>query len=108
MSTKAATITKGAATAISRIGRRRQVVIPEEICEALGLHEGGLVEITRAGKSAVIKPIREVDADDTLNLKEAALVRSGERQIATGESLTLDELERSLDRQARKRRRKTA
>lgn len=108
MSTKATTITKRAPTAISRIGRRRQVVIPEEICKALGLHEGGFVEVTRAGKSAVIKPVRGVDADDTLSSEEAALVRNGERQLAQGESLTLDELERSLDRKARKRRRKTA
>lgn len=106
MSTKATTITKRAPTAISRIGRRRQVVIPEEICKALGLHEGGFVEVTRAGKSAVIKPVRGVDADDTLSSEEAALVRNGERQLAKGESLTLDELD--LDRKARKRCRKTA
>ena len=107
MSIKVATVTKRSKAAISKVGRRRQVVIPEEICEALGLHEGGLVEVTRAGKSAVIRPVRGAAADDTLNSREAVLVRSGERQLARGESLTLDELERTLDRTTRKNRRKT-
>ena len=31
--------------AISKLGLRRQVVIPKEICEELGLQEGDFVEV---------------------------------------------------------------
>ena len=33
------------AMAISKVGQRRQVVIPKEICEDLGLKEGDFVEV---------------------------------------------------------------
>ena len=38
---------------ISKVGQRRQVVIPKEICDELGLHKGDFVEVTR-DKSVVI------------------------------------------------------
>ena len=33
---------------ISKLGQRRQVVIPKEICDELGLREGDVVEVARA------------------------------------------------------------
>jgi len=93
---------------ISRLGQRRQVVIPKDVCEELGLQEGDFIEVTKAKGAVVIKPKKLVDPDDVLSPKEAALVRKGERQLARGESITLDELEHRLDNQARPRRRKTA
>ena len=35
--------------AISRLGQRRQVVIPKEICRSLGLEEGDFVEVNSPG-----------------------------------------------------------
>jgi AbrB family looped-hinge helix DNA binding protein len=33
---------------VSKLGQRRQVVIPKEICDELGLREGDVVEVARA------------------------------------------------------------
>ena len=44
--------------AISKLGQRRQVVIPKTLCEALGLRVGDFVEVKRARSSIVVKPKR--------------------------------------------------
>lgn len=93
---------------ISRLGQRREVVIPKEVCDELGLEEGDFVEVKRSKGGVVIRPKKLVDADDILTAEEAALVRKGERQLARGESITFDEVKRTLDRAARTRRRTTA
>jgi AbrB family looped-hinge helix DNA binding protein len=51
---------------ISKLGQRHQVVIPKEICDALGLHEGDFVEVTSTEGQVIIKPKTLVDADDVL------------------------------------------
>lgn len=92
---------------ISKLGQRRQVVIPKEICERLGLREGDFVEVTINKGAVVIRPKTLVDLDDILTSEEEAIVRKGEEQLRRGEYITLEELEHELDRQALKRGRKT-
>jgi AbrB family looped-hinge helix DNA binding protein len=93
---------------ISKIGQRRQVVIPKDVFEELGLQEGDFVEVTRAKGSVVIKPKKLVDADDVLTPEEEKLLLKAEKQISRGEYITLEQLENELERPARKRSRKTA
>lgn len=59
---------------ISKLGQRRQVVIPKEICEDLGLQEGDFVEVTRRQGSVVIKPKKLVDADEVLTPEQRAII----------------------------------
>lgn len=93
--------------AVCRLGKRRQVVIPKAICEATGLHEGDVVEVTGRNGRIVIKP-RKIDLEDTLTPEEEEMVRRGEAQLRRGEYVTLEELEHELERSAHKRSRKSA
>src|SRR5439155_3827063 len=96
---------KGAVMPIGKIGQRRQVVIPKEIFDALGLHTGDFVEVTQVKRTVVIKPRKIVDADDVLTRAEEAIVRKGEAQLRRGEYVTLEDLEHDMDRPAVARRR---
>jgi AbrB family looped-hinge helix DNA binding protein len=49
---------------IGKIGQRRQVVIPKEIFDDLGLEVGDYVEVQQVKGTVVIKPKKLVDADD--------------------------------------------
>ena len=82
--------------AISKVGQRRQVVIPREICQQLGINEGDFVEVTQARGAVVIKPKRLVDADDILTPEEEAIVREGEEQIKRGQVLDWEEVKEEL------------
>ncbi len=92
---------------IGKIGQRRQVVIPKEIFEALGLKTGDFVEVTQVKRTVVIKPKKLVDAEDVLTPEEERAVRRGEAQLRRGEYVTLEDLEHDLDRPVVARRRKT-
>ena len=93
---------------ISKVGQRRQVVIPKSVFDDLGLHEGDFVEVTRTKNGALIKPKKLLDSDDVLTPEEAKLVRKAENQMRRGQHVTLDQLENELGNQTRKRGRKTA
>ena len=93
---------------ISRLGKRRQVVIPKGVCQTVGLREGDFVAVEIRRGVVVIKPKMLVDAEDTLTPEEEEIVLKGERQLRSGEHVTLEKLEHDLDRQARKGRRRTA
>jgi len=92
---------------IGKIGQRRQIVIPKEIFDALGLRTGDFVEVTQVKRTVVIKPKKLVDAEDVLTPEEERAVRRGEAQLRRGEYITLEDLEHDLDRPAVTRRRKT-
>src|SRR3989442_14392909 len=77
---------RGVVMPISKIGQRRQVVIPKEIFEELGLEIGGFVEVQQVKGTVVIKPKKLVDAEDVLTPEEEAAVRKGERQLRQGKS----------------------
>jgi AbrB family looped-hinge helix DNA binding protein len=72
--------------AISRLGQRRQVVIPKEICDQLGLVEGDFVEVALQKGKAVVKAKRLVDVDDVLTPEEEKRVLKGERELKKGKS----------------------
>ena len=67
-------------TTISRIGQRRQVVIPKQAFEALQLQEGDFVEVTVERGRLAMQPKRLVDVSDILTESGAATVREGEAQ----------------------------
>lgn len=90
---------------ISRVGQRRQIVIPKPICEQLGLREGDFVDVSATGRGVLVRPKRLVDPDDVLTPAEAKRVRKGERQLRRGEYVTLKRVIDELDRAPLRRRR---
>ena len=82
---------------IGKLGQRRQVVIPKDICENLGLETGDVVEIVQDGGRVVIKPKQVVDPDDALSSQDQEAIRQGIADLERGDFITLDELEHELD-----------
>lgn len=93
---------------MSRLGQRRQVVIPKSLCEEMGIREGDFLEVTSSKGAVIIKPKKLVDADDVLTPEEEAMVRKGMEQIRKGQYVTLEELEDALARKTLNRRRKAS
>jgi len=76
-----------ASTAVSRIGQRRQVVIPKRVFDALKLRAGDFVEVSAEGGRLQMRPKRLVDiGDDALSASDAVKVRRGESEIKAGHS----------------------
>jgi AbrB family looped-hinge helix DNA binding protein len=74
-------------TTVSRIGQRRQVVIPKRVFDALKLRAGDFVEVSAEGGRLQMRPKRLVDiGGEVLTAGEAAIVRSGEAEIKAGRS----------------------
>ena len=74
-------------TAVSRIGQRRQVVIPKRVFDALKLRAGDFVEVNAVGGLLHMRPKRLVDiGDEALSASEAVKVRRGEAEIKAGRS----------------------
>lgn len=69
---------------ISKLGQRRQVVIPKEICDELGLREGDFVEVSRAEGQVILKPKKLVDVDDVLTPKAERVAHQGKAQVKKG------------------------
>jgi len=92
---------------ISKLGQRRQVVIPKEICDELGLHEGDFVEVTSTEGKVIIKPKKMVDVDEVLTPAQRAVIdqrlAEAEEDIKAGRVsglfATVDTLKRHLDAQ---------
>jgi len=81
---------------VSRLGQRRQVVIPEGICNELGIHQGDFVEVTRRKDHVVIKPKKLVDPEDTPTSDEGKAVERGFRQHKRGEYVDWEALKNEL------------
>jgi len=94
-------------TSISRLGQKRQLVIPKKVCDRLGIRVGDFVQVSVKDNAAIIKSGKEVDLDDTLTPKEGEMVHEGELQLRRGMYLTLDQLEYELVRKAGRKGRKT-
>ena len=74
-------------TAVSRIGQRRQVVIPKRVFDALRLRTGDFVEVSSEGGRLQMRPKRLVDiGDERLTSSDAHKVRRGETEIKAGHS----------------------
>jgi AbrB family looped-hinge helix DNA binding protein len=71
---------------ISRLGQRRQVVIPRDIAESLQMREGDFVAITQKADAVVIKRRRVVDPDDVLTPAESKKVRQALREVREGKT----------------------
>ena len=72
--------------AISKIGQRRQVVIPKAVFEALQLQEGDFLEVSIESGRLAMRPKRLVDLDEVLTQDERAKVSQGEAQLKVGHS----------------------
>jgi|ERR1035438_7761832 AbrB family looped-hinge helix DNA binding protein len=72
--------------AVSRIGQRRQVVIPKKVFEALALAEGDLMEVTAEDGRLAMKPKKPVDSGDTLTAADAKKVRHAMKQVGAGKT----------------------
>jgi AbrB family looped-hinge helix DNA binding protein len=46
---------------IQRVGKRRAVVIPRDLCAVVGLEEGDFIELKAVDGTVVIKPKKLVD-----------------------------------------------
>jgi AbrB family looped-hinge helix DNA binding protein len=82
---------------VSRIGQRRQVVIPKVIFEALQLQEGDFMEVTAKAGRVFMKPKKLVDADEVLTKEEERKVRKGEAQLKHGQSKPWRAVKHGLD-----------
>lgn len=49
---------------IGKVGKRRNVVIPQDICDEVGIQEGDFVEVVAVNDTVVIRPKKLVDARD--------------------------------------------
>jgi len=73
------------ATTVSRIGQRRQVVIPKRVFDALKLRAGDSVEVRAENGRLEMHPKRLVDIGDyALMATETVKVRQGETEIKPG------------------------
>ena len=82
--------------AISRLGKRRQVVIPKAVCELTGLREGDFVEVTGRNGRIMIRRKKSVDLEDTLTPEEEKLVLKGEKQLRQGKYVLWEDLKKKL------------
>jgi AbrB family looped-hinge helix DNA binding protein len=62
---------------ISKLGQRRQVVIPKEIWDELGFETGDYVEVQHVQGTVVIKPKKPVDAEEVLTPEQKAVIDAG-------------------------------
>ncbi len=96
---------KGVVMPIGKIGQRRQVVIPKDIFDALGLQTGDFVEVQQVKGTVVIKPKKLVDADEVLTPEQRAVIEAGlaeaEEDIRAGRVSgpfhSIDKLKRHLN-----------
>jgi AbrB family looped-hinge helix DNA binding protein len=76
----------GGIAALSRIGQRRQVVIPKKIFDAMRPKEGDFMEVTAERGRVSMKPKRLVDWDKAPTAGEAKLIRHGLKQAKEGKT----------------------
>jgi AbrB family looped-hinge helix DNA binding protein len=86
-------------TAVSRIGQRRQVVIPKSVFDALKLQAGDFVEVSAENGRLQMRPKRLVDIGDyALTASESIKVKRGEAEIKAGRSKSWRTVKNELDR----------
>ena len=71
---------------VTRIGQRRQIVIPKKVFDASNLSEGDFMEVTAEHGRVAMKRKRLVDADDTLTSAEARKVGHAQKQVKAGKT----------------------
>lgn len=83
-------------SALSRIGQRRQVVIPKKIFDAMGLKKGDVMEVTAKAGSVFMKPQKSVDAFNTLAPAEGKKVRQGLKEARKGQTRPWSQIKHEL------------
>ena len=81
---------------ISKIGQRRQVVIPKKIFDSIGLKEGNFVEINQWEGRVLIKPKAVVDSDEIFSRAEEKLIERGFQELKQGQYTTWQKLKHEL------------
>jgi AbrB family looped-hinge helix DNA binding protein len=61
---------------IGKVGKRRNVVIPQDICDEIGLQEGDFVEVVAVDGNVVIRPKKLVDARDLQTAEDLQSINS--------------------------------
>ena len=89
-------IAGGGTSSLSRIGQRRQVVIPKKIFDAMKLKEGDFMEVTAERGRVSMKPKRLVDWDETLTTAEVRMVRHGLKQAKEGKTRSWSRIKNEL------------
>jgi AbrB family looped-hinge helix DNA binding protein len=56
---------------IGKVGKRRNVVIPQDICDEVGIQEGDFVEVVADNGTIVIRPKKLVDAREFRAVRES-------------------------------------
>jgi AbrB family looped-hinge helix DNA binding protein len=82
---------------ITKIGQRRQVVIPKEICDKLSLNEGDSVEVSHAKGGVLIKPRKLVERD-VLSPDDVKSLRRGLAEMKRGQTKAWDKVKHELER----------
>jgi len=81
---------------VSRIGQRRQVVIPKKVFDALALAEGDFMEVTVENGRVAMRPKKLVDAGGMLTVEDAKKVRHAIKQIKGGKTRPWPEVKHGL------------
>ena len=81
---------------IGRVGQRRQVVIPREICDSLNLRKGDFVAFAKHGNGVLVQPRRLVDPDDMVTPAEAKRLRKSLKQTRQGNTRPWSEIKHEL------------
>jgi AbrB family looped-hinge helix DNA binding protein len=85
------------ASALSRIGQRRQVVIPRKVFDALALAEGDFMEVTVENGHVAMKPRKSLDARYDLTAADAKKLRHAMQQIKAGKTKPWSQVKHGLD-----------
>jgi len=81
---------------ISRVGQRRQVVIPRQIFDNLRMRVRDFVAFTKHGSGVLVQPRPAVDPDDMLTPAEAKRLRQSLKQTRQGKTRPWAGIKREL------------
>jgi AbrB family looped-hinge helix DNA binding protein len=81
---------------VSKLGKRRQVVIPKEIFDQLGLQIGDYLEAKVEDGKLVYIPKQLVDRDDLLTSEDEESLRRGLTELERGETSDWEEVKERL------------
>jgi AbrB family looped-hinge helix DNA binding protein len=82
---------------VSKLGQRRQVVIPKEICDELGLEEGDYVEVERHGTKLILTPKHLVEKHPEIDRRLAEAEEDIKEGRVSGPFTSVDKLKRHLN-----------
>ena len=82
---------------IRRVGQRREIAIPKQICDALHLGAGDLVAVGRRNGTVVIIPQYPAVAETFLSPEEAKSVRRGTKDVAAGRTVPWSHYKKTRD-----------